>query len=279
MAASRVRRILIISLAFMTVSLFHIISHSGDIILRTFDIDITLSPPNNNNTSLANNIKSISVNRLEYIRPSGNKEELLQIFQNISNNNNNNQALLPKTAKEIAKKYNIPETSRDVTCIPNETTTIGYIPSSRTYYNTSLVNTPCEYSGRIPKLIFQSWKTNQLSYELCQHVLYWSNMNPDYDYFLFDDDAMDNFIQLEYGNEIFSSYACVKVGAAMCDVWRILIVYLFGGLYFDFDTRLVVPLDDWKWGNDVDVVTGRSCNLAKHNSPFGGGCAHQWGLV
>jgi len=279
MAASRVRRILIISLAFTTLSLFHIIAHSGDIILRTFDIDITLSPPNNNNTSFANNIKFISVNRLEYIRTPGNKEELLQIFQNISNNNNNNQALLPKTAKEIAKKYNIPETSRDVTCIPNETTTIGYIPSSRKYYNTSLVNTAYDYSGRIPKLIFQSWKTNELSYELCQHVLYWSNMNPEYDYFLFDDDAMDNFIQLEYGNEIFSSYACVKVGAAMCDVWRILIVYLFGGLYFDFDTRLVVPLDDWKWGSDVDVVTGRSCNLAKHNSPFGGGCAHQWGLV
>ena len=275
MAASRVRRILIISLAFMTASLFHIIAHSGDIILKTFDIDI----PNNNNTTSTADIKSISANRLEYIRTPGNKEELLHIFQNISNNNNNHQASLPKTAIEIAKKYNIPETLRDITCIPNKTTTIGYIPSSRTYYNTSLVNTPYEYSGRIPKLIFQSWKTNELSYELCQHVLYWANMNPEYDYYLFDDDAMDNFIQLEYGQEIFSSYACVKVGAAMCDVWRILIVYLFGGLYFDFDTRLVTPLDDWKWSDDVDVVTGRSCNLAKHNSPFGGGCAHQWGLV
>ena len=75
----------------------------------------------------------------------------------------------------------------------------------------SLSNTPYTYKGKIPRIIFQSWKTNDLSSDLCNHVFYWSNMNPQYDYFLFDDDAIDRFIQLEYGEEIFSSYACVKV--------------------------------------------------------------------
>lgn len=101
-------------------------------------------------------------------------------------------------------------------------------------------------------------------------------MNPEYDYFLFDDDAVDRFIRLEYGREIFSSYACVKVGAAKCDVWRLLVIYLFGGIYFDADVRPVVPFTVWDWGNR-SVVTSRSCTNSEKKHP--GGCAHQWGLM
>jgi len=101
-------------------------------------------------------------------------------------------------------------------------------------------------------------------------------MNPEYDYFLFDDDAADAFVRTEYGREIFSSYACVKVGAAKCDVWRLLVIYLFGGIYFDADVRLRVPFEEWDWGNR-SVVTARSCTAARKKHP--GGCAHQWGLI
>ena len=84
------------------------------------------------------------------------------------------------------------------------------------------------------------------------------------------------FVWTEYGREVFGSYACVRVGAAKCDVWRLLVVYLFGGVYFDADCRPKVPLAQWNWG-DRDVVTARSCTNAPRKHP--GGCAHQWGLM
>lgn len=211
--------------------------------------------------------------RLQYIRKPGQKEELLAIFEELTNTSTSFQLhQLPKTPKEISRKYGIPETSRDVQCSKN-LTTIGWIPSALTHPDDMSGFT---YSGRIPRIIFQSWKTNELRKEACQLALEWSRMNPEYDYFLFDDAAVDNFIRMEYGKEIFASYACVNVGAAKCDVWRLLVIYLFGGIYFDADVRLKTRFSEWSWGNR-SVVTARSCTNARRKYP--GGCAHQWGLI
>ena len=273
------RRVLKVAFSFLAVSLYQIIFHGGDILYLTFGT----APQSNNynkhgpsftdkrDTSSTTNNSSIAIpSRLAYIRPPGDRWELQRIFEELSATQQ--QAQLPSTAKGIATRYGIPTTPRNIQCYTNGTTTIGWIPSETSFHNTTK---PIQYAGKIPRIIFQSWKTNKLQYELCQHVLRWSTMNPEYDYFLFDDEAMDTFIRLEYGIEIFSSYACIKVGAAMCDVWRLMIIYLYGGLYFDFDSRLMSELKDWNWGNDRDVVTGRSCGSRKHP----GGCAHQWGLI
>ncbi|EED86850.1 predicted protein [Thalassiosira pseudonana CCMP1335] len=123
-------------------------------------------------------------------------------------------------------------------------------------------------------MIFQSWKTNTLREKICNNVVLWSRLNPEYDYFLFDDNAVESFILTEYGQEIYSAYSCVNVGAAKCDVWRLLVIYLFGGIYFDLDTTPKSPFSQWGFGNH-SVVTGRSCNNKRHK----GGCAHQWGLI
>eukprot|EP00571_Detonula_confervacea_P005760 CAMPEP_0172325168 /NCGR_PEP_ID=MMETSP1058-20130122/53289_1 /TAXON_ID=83371 /ORGANISM="Detonula confervacea, Strain CCMP 353" /LENGTH=356 /DNA_ID=CAMNT_0013041639 /DNA_START=56 /DNA_END=1126 /DNA_ORIENTATION=+ len=261
------KRKLIVALVFVAASLHHMIFHGGDTILQLQQPQLD----SRNTTSIDN-----TISRLQYIRPPGHKEELLGMFEELSDPSSYRWQQLPKTPKDIAQKYGIPETSRDLKCNANgATTTVGWIPSESSYYNVSAAPAPFTHSGRIPRLIFQSWKTNQLKEELCNHVLVWSKMNPEYDYFLFDDDAVDNFIRLEYGKETFSAFACVKVGAAKCDVWRLLVIYLFGGLYFDFDNRLATRLADWNWG-DRDVVTGRSCNAPRKHP---GGCAHQWGLV
>ena len=176
-------------------------------------------------------------------------------FQDIS--------LLP--AKTIAQRYDIPETSRSVKCLLNGTTHIGWIPRAKDAEQSQVL---------IPRLIFQSWKTNHLTYNVCQNVLAWTKLNPEYDYMLFDDKAADLFIQKEYGNDIFDSFDCVNVGAARCDVWRLMIIYIFGGIYFDIDVRPKSAFRFWGFGNRT-VVTGRGCNNRRHPT----GCAHQWGLI
>ncbi|KAL7518370.1 hypothetical protein ACHAWF_000187, partial [Thalassiosira exigua] len=178
------------------------------------------------------------------------------------------------TPLEIAARYGLVETPRRFAC----PTSVGWIPSAAANDSATALDSERSFShqGKIPRLLFQSWKTSRLTGRLCDLVGEWSELNPSWDHFLFDDATIDRFIRMEYGEEIFGSYACVKVGAAKCDMWRLLVIYLFGGAYFDADVRPAVPFDEWNWGDDRDVVTGRSCN-ARRKHP--GGCAHQWGMI
>jgi len=191
-------------------------------------------------------------------------EKLFKSFHEI----NLNSSSIPSNAKEMAQKYDIVETSRDIKCQVNGTTKIGWIPASSTAAQK-------QNESLIPRFIFQSWKTNDLQEKICDIVLEWTNLNPEYDYFLFDDASMARFLQLEYGRDIYSAYSCIKVGAAKSDVWRLLIIYLFGGIYFDIDVLTKVPFEKWGFENRT-VVSGRAChNRRKHPT----GCGHQWGLI
>jgi hypothetical protein len=109
---------------------------------------------------------------------------------------------------------------------------------------------------------------------ICNNVIRWAQLNPEYDYFLFDDAAVEMFIGMEYGSDVLSAYQCVQVGAAKCDIWRLLIVYLFGGIYFDLDVQPVEPFRTWGFGSH-SVVTNKACRNKKHPN----GCANQWGLI
>mmetsp|Transcript_16940 Transcript_16940/g.36731 ORF Transcript_16940/g.36731 Transcript_16940/m.36731 type:complete len:395 (-) Transcript_16940:128-1312(-) len=287
---NRIRRIILFALLFVCVSLYNILFDSPQ--PQPQQKQQQQEHPRHQAVHHANwqNIQNIASDRLNYIRLSGNKEELLGIFEQLDPSSSSpqfqqQQRQLPKTPQEIALKYGIPQTSRNIECNTNGTTTIGWIPNiayvddnDNDSHGSSSSSSTSQTSraGRIPRLIFQSWKTTELKPNLCRLVLEWSRMNPEYDYFLFDDDAADAFVRTEYGREIFSSYACVKVGAAKCDVWRLLVIYLFGGIYFDADVRLRVPFEEWDWGNR-SVVTARSCTAARKKHP--GGCAHQWGLI
>lgn len=170
-------------------------------------------------------------------------------------------------ARKIAERYGIPETSRLVECNANTTTQIGWIPKDNS-------TDKATSASLIPRLIFQSWKNNELSQKLCENVLIWSKLNPEYDYFLFDDNAVGTFIEKEYGNNIFSLYRCVNVGAAKCDIWRLMVIYIFGGIYFDFDAMPKTAFSTWEFGNRT-VISGRGCNNKKYLT----GCGHQWGLI
>ena len=216
--------------------------------------------------------KTEPVEKYSSIQYNQTEKQLLQTFSSLTLSFQKISSLSPR---EIADKYDLPETSRLVECNPSGTTQIGWISkvnSNATSVDTDTTNRTA--APIIPPLIFQSWKTNHLSYKMCQHVLTWSRLNPEYDYFLFDDHSVDSFIQKEYGNDIFSAFSCVKQGAAKCDVWRLMTMFIFGGTYFDFDATSNSAFSKWEFGNRT-VVSGRGCN----NKRFKTGCGHQWGLI
>jgi len=51
-----------------------------------------------------------------------------------------------------------------------------------------------------------------------------------------------NFIKSNYPQEIFESYSKLQIGAAQADLWRVLVLQKYGGVYLDIDAHFVWPL-------------------------------------
>ena len=169
------------------------------------------------------------------------------------------------TAEEIALRYQIPRTSSPIcTSKANSTIRVGYVPCTNCH-PTNLAD-----YGLIPRLIFQSWKFLELEVPICEMATSWSTVNPEYDYLLFDDTAIRRMIELDFGPNLLADYDCLRVGAAKSDVWRLLAIYLFGGIYFDMDSmaKPEFPFRLWGFANHT-VVTGKGKD----------GAPHQWGLL
>jgi hypothetical protein len=68
-------------------------------------------------------------------------------------------------------------------------------------------------------------------------------LNPEFEYLLFDDDRIESFI-----NEQFPEYRCVfdsfRLPIQRYDFLRYLIIYRFGGFYFDLDVFLALNLSE-----------------------------------
>jgi hypothetical protein len=82
------------------------------------------------------------------------------------------------------------------------------------------------------------------------------DMNPDYEYFLFDDNDCRNYLETNYGKNYAIAFDTLNKGAFKCDFWRYAILYKEGGVYIDIDMDPLVPLDNILKENDkfVSVV-------------------------
>ncbi len=72
----------------------------------------------------------------------------------------------------------------------------------------------------------------------------WIDLNPEYEYRLFNDDDIYNFIKIEFP-EYLHAYNKIKFGATKADFWRYLIIYKYGGVYADIDCECINPLREW----------------------------------
>lgn len=109
----------------------------------------------------------------------------------------------------------------------------------------------------IPKKIFQTWKTKNLSEKLRNVRKKISQMNPDYEMILFDDDDIDVWIKENFSDEsnIYNVYKKLKVGAARADFWRYLILYKNGGIYLDIDSDICKPLNELIRDTDTAIIS------------------------
>lgn len=100
------------------------------------------------------------------------------------------------------------------------------------------------YEQKIPRVIWQTMKTNLVPVFMKSFADSWIDQNPEYEYRFHDDNDMIDFIKTDFPDYL-EGYKKLKYGASKADLWRYLIIYKYGGVYADMDCRCITPLREW----------------------------------
>lgn len=106
----------------------------------------------------------------------------------------------------------------------------------------------------IPKIVYQTWKTQRLPL-VSQYALHrMKKMNPSYSFRLFDDSEIVNFIESNFDESVRVAYSRLRLGASKADLFRYCVLFINGGVYVDIDSEIVGNLDDLL-GNSSACIT------------------------
>lgn len=115
-----------------------------------------------------------------------------------------------------------------------------------------------ELGDCIPRLIHQTYKSKtDLEEKLLDNIKRIKQMNPSWSYTLYDDEDIRDFIQGEYGPEIWQYYERIErsYGAARADLFRYLLMYKRGGVYLDIKSSFTQPLDEVLSDSDLYILS------------------------
>jgi len=90
-----------------------------------------------------------------------------------------------------------------------------------------------DYKPIMPLNIFQTWHTKNLPPKMLERVENVKNQNPKFQHFLFDDNDCREFIEKNFNEEVLFAYDNLIPGAYKADLWRLCVLYIYGGIYMD----------------------------------------------
>ena len=106
---------------------------------------------------------------------------------------------------------------------------------------TSWVSSTEKDSG-IPKLIWQTNFTNRCTLPVYLNFLFNRLMTPSWQYNYVSTEDRAKFIKEHMNEATYQAYQQLTVGAAQADLWRLVVLYVHGGVYLDIDATLIWPL-------------------------------------
>jgi mannosyltransferase OCH1-like enzyme len=95
----------------------------------------------------------------------------------------------------------------------------------------------------IPKIIWQThnYKYEEIPTHLKKALKTWVNLNPDWDHRYVDHIEREDFVKSR-SPQLYDLYLKSRP-EAQSDIWRLLALYEFGGVYADMDSICIKPLD------------------------------------
>lgn len=96
----------------------------------------------------------------------------------------------------------------------------------------------------IPKKIHQTWETKNITPGIQSYIDKLKNLNPDFDYELYDKDDRETFLKEHFDDKVFEAYSRIVPGAMKTDLWRYCLLYKYGGIFSDIDLDYISPLPE-----------------------------------
>ncbi len=121
----------------------------------------------------------------------------------------------------------------------------------------------------IPKVIYQTFKSDKLPLITRWYISRFRKKNPEYRYEFYDDNRIESFLKEAFDDETFKLYKQLNIGAAKADFFRYAILLKKGGIYLDIDSSINGRLSDFILSDDVAIIS-------KERNP---GMYVQWALV
>ncbi|MDI9358291.1 MAG: glycosyltransferase [Phycisphaerales bacterium] len=101
---------------------------------------------------------------------------------------------------------------------------------------------PHNYNTKIPKIIFQTLKTRRVSEQMYYAIQSILDKNPDYEYYLYDDQDIVAMITQYFDASVVQAYNRLLPGAFKADLWRYCVLFQYGGVYIDAKMIFRKPL-------------------------------------
>lgn len=111
---------------------------------------------------------------------------------------------------------------------------------------TTPASAPVPRGPHIPRIIHQTYRSWEALPEAVQaNIHHIRQLNPGWDYRLYEDADIETFIRETYGSAMLELYQRIDpaYGAARADFFRYLLIYAQGGVYIDVKSAVTRPLD------------------------------------
>lgn len=99
----------------------------------------------------------------------------------------------------------------------------------------------------IPKIIWQTYETSfdDLIDDAKQCSQTWITKNPFWEYRYMSAEERKNFVLDKFGQEWLEIYNSCEKNIVRSNIWRFMVLYIYGGMYCDLDTVCNIPIDQW----------------------------------
>jgi len=108
---------------------------------------------------------------------------------------------------------------------------------------------------KIPKVIYQTFETDDVPSGMYDSINSWINKNTDYEHYFFNHESRLEFIEKHFNKDVLDAYLRLLPGAFKADLWRCCVLYINGGVYVDADMICLKSLSELIEANDEFLIT------------------------